>query len=90
MRFAFSDPDHGWVLVWEGSPHPTALILHRTVDGGRTWDVITRTDTTPSPNGLPLTAGVDIPSFKDPSTGWLTGRTDAGPHILVTEDGGRT
>lgn len=91
MRFAFSDPEHGWVLVVEGEPNaPAALLLHRTVDGGQTWDIITRTDTTPAPNGLPLAAWVGMLSFKDPSTGWLTGRSEAGPRVLITEDGGKT
>ena len=82
LSWSFVDPQHGWMLVDEGSPTlPAATTLYRTGDGGRSWRNL----------GHP----VDAPDrafrvdFSNLATGWLAS-SGAGPYALRTDDLGAT
>src|SRR6266571_2947492 len=82
LSWSFVDPDHGWMLVDEGSPTiPPPATLYRTGDGGRSWRSL----------GHPVNAPDRVfrIDFSDLATGWLA-RAGAGPYALRTNDFGAT
>lgn len=67
QAFAFAGPEQGWAVLGDG--------LHRTGDGGRTWE-------RPTPG---LTEQVRVLAFADSLRGVAAGR-----NLLLTRDGGAT
>ena len=75
---AFSDADHGWVVVDEGSTSNTFNgIGYRTVDGGRSWTALS----VPAPG---------VPYFATPTDGWMLRALAPGAGFYVTHDGATT
>jgi len=71
----WADPDHGWIMHTGG-------LLHRTTDGGSTWQDITLPDTYFGDN--PTIEGMH---FIDENVGWVVGWWD---YAARTLDGGQT
>jgi len=87
-HFAFSDPQHGWVVLDEGSNSNTAYdILYRTTNGGRTWTV----GSVPAPGAVYFMTANDgwIVGGPGPDQG-VTGYGGPGAGFYVTHDGGRS
>ncbi len=92
----FTDGTHGWFAV-PGEPlsqyQQQGIVIDRTVDGGKSWRLVAETNWPPvkSTRGAPsLNCGKGDLSFRDASTGWLTGGCLGGITFDVTTDGGVT
>jgi len=87
----FLDRQHGWFLTQAASNSPQGTALTRTVDGGRTWQLLWRMNAA-SPDaghGLPW-AGVKGPlTFLTPERGFLAAaEPDGSLRLFGTGDGG--
>jgi len=95
----FVDPLHGWMLIVLAEIHGSMSVeIRRTNDGGKTWQLATRTEPLmddplypDTPGGLPLNCIKYGISFVDESAGWATGDCWIETLFLyVTSDGGST
>ena len=95
----FVDPLHGWMLIVLVEFHGSMSVeIRRTNDGGKTWQLATRTEPLmddplypDTPGGLPLNCIKYGISFVDESAGWATGDCWIETLFLyVTSDGGST
>ncbi|MCU0484645.1 MAG: hypothetical protein MUC85_00910 [Anaerolineales bacterium] len=88
----FTDPVHGWLMAHHGAAAGhTPVSIHRTTDGGATWQVVARPmDELSYPLHTCCQSGMIF--FEDALTGLVA--RDGGPipmpHILRTTDGGAT
>jgi photosystem II stability/assembly factor-like uncharacterized protein len=94
-HFTFIDHIHGWALVSLGAAagsHPVEI--HRTVDGGATWEPLSRSvpGEPDRADAIPAGGAKTGIRFLDENTGWVVGSVpaDATPYIFVTGEGGRT
>lgn len=90
----FIDPERGWLMVVpEHGMSSRPGELYRTSDGGEHWSKVAGSSGfgPTAENGLPFSGPF---SFRDASSGWLSGQLGAGfapDHPLyMTGDGGRT
>jgi len=89
----FVDPLHGWCDVIGAAAGSESVSLTRTVDGGSTWSLVSRTGVDPegsTPGALPFGCDKAI-AFTSPAVGWAAGYCSGGPaHLYTTLDSGRT
>ena len=84
----FIDTLHGWMLPWFGEGGSReARDLRKTVDGGRTWEVVS---TWEDSDGIPLGCTKTGLAFADEDVGWLTGICPGPFFLYTTADGGAT
>ena len=87
LQFSFADADTGWAFSQDGDCRklPAACSIHRTTDGGRTWQQLPPIQWPDLANDR---LGVSL-HFVDPQTGFLAHATgNGGSRLLVTHDGG--
>jgi photosystem II stability/assembly factor-like uncharacterized protein len=90
--FYFSDPVHGWLMAHHGAAAGhTPVSIHRTTDGGATWQIVARPmDELSYPLHTCCQSGMIF--FEDALTGLVA--RDGGPipmaHLLRTTDAGST
>src|SRR4029077_7303482 len=92
----FSDDTHGWIAT-PGEPasqfQQQGIVIDRTTDGGQTWRLVAETTYPPessTPGAPAFDCGKSDLSFRDASTGWLTGGCTGGITFDVTNNGGVT
>ena len=91
----FINPRDGWLVSKEedgtGMGREAANI-HRSTDGGITWIKVAGTSAHDESSGLPLVGAKMAITFRDATTGWITGGGIVSDqlHLYVTHDGGRT
>jgi hypothetical protein len=96
----FIDLQHGWLIVGQGvAAGSSGLEIHRTSDGGLTWQLMSRTSPYPAdhptlgetPGSLPFSCSKTGISFADDHAGWATGEC-SGPGLFLyfSNDQGRT
>ena len=89
----FVNPKDGWIVANLGGGAGSQPVgVHRTEDGGLTWQTVAiPTPETHEPGGLPFGGDKTGFAFADPKHGWLTGSSAAnGIWLFSTSDGGDT
>ncbi|MCL6441959.1 MAG: hypothetical protein K6T83_00605 [Alicyclobacillus sp.] len=88
---SFPDAKTGWILgnIY-GATGSEAATLYTSSNGGRSWRIAARTSQNITSRQIPYFGDKTGITFKDGSTGWITGtvNTLGGIWIYVTHDGG--
>jgi photosystem II stability/assembly factor-like uncharacterized protein len=89
-QLRFVDANHGWLFVSYGHNGDEAGALYRTVDGGRQWSVVSKTDPNKgSGTAIPWQGFKTGITFVDQKDGWLTATAfSTKPLLYVTRDAG--
>jgi photosystem II stability/assembly factor-like uncharacterized protein len=87
----FVDDVHGWCTVLGAASGSEAVWIYRTLDGGSTWTLVSRSAFAPgssTPDALPVGCDKTI-TFTSPTLGWATSRCNgASAYLYSTDDGG--
>ena len=91
----FINPLAGWLLTEEADGSGMgreAANIYRSADGGATWIKVAGTSANNQSSGLPLAGEKMAITFRDASTGWITGGGLVSDqlHLFMTGDGGVT
>ncbi len=90
-RIHFVDAHVGWLMHGVGALGSQEVDIYRTTDGGETWDRIAGAKYDNESSGLPFGGNKVAITFRDASTGWVTGATNGNDwlYLYVAHDGGR-
>ena len=87
----FVDDLHGWCTLLGAASGSEAVWIYRTLDGGSTWTLVSRTAFAPvssTPDALPVGCDKTI-TFTSPVVGWATSYCNGGSaYLYSTDDGG--
>jgi len=91
----FINPHDGWLLSKEldgSGMGREAANIYRSVDSGATWKKIAGTSAHDESSGLPLVGAKMAITFRNSTTGWITGGGIVNDqlHVYLTRDGGRS
>jgi photosystem II stability/assembly factor-like uncharacterized protein len=98
QRVFFLDPTYGWVVssqpVADATTPVTPLTIHRTTDGGVTWEALSLESFDVTESGAAVAANVFL-DFLDAQTGWLVVQLPSSSNFsrgrfFSTTDGGIT
>lgn len=91
-KLDFIDAHNGWRMMGVGALGSEEVYIHRTMDGGATWEQVTYATSGDERSGLPFGGSKGGMTFLNTTTGWVTGYT-AGcdyTYLFVTHDAGHT
>lgn len=90
--FHFINAHDGWLLSGVGALGSMEVDIYRSTNGGETWTKVASTTAGNENSGLPFGGNKGDVTFLNPTTGWVTGTSNAHDwlYLYVTRDGGRT